>query len=148
VQLLQLQRAVAGSSGTVRKNRMTWSGRIQPSPASITYTVQIVALHGQAPDITVLDPPLEKREGEALPHTFPGDRLCVYRNDEWNPSKPMATTLLPWISEWLVYYELWLPTGEWFGGGHEFRGDRKRTPAANGRSAASARVRVSTDARH
>jgi hypothetical protein len=26
-------------------------------------------------------------------------------------------TIVPWISEWLMYYELWLSTGEWLGGG-------------------------------
>ena len=29
----------------------------------------------------------------------------------------LATTIVPWCSEWLFYYELWLATGEWLGGG-------------------------------
>ena len=29
----------------------------------------------------------------------------------------IAKTILPWTSEWLVHYQLWLATGEWHGGG-------------------------------
>jgi hypothetical protein len=29
----------------------------------------------------------------------------------------LAYTVVPWTSEWLVFYELWLITGEWLGGG-------------------------------
>jgi hypothetical protein len=27
--------------------------------------------------------------------------------------------IVPWISLWLFFYETWLITGEWLGGGHE-----------------------------
>lgn len=29
----------------------------------------------------------------------------------------IANTIIPWTIEWLYYYELWLATGEWLGGG-------------------------------
>ncbi|MDY0295864.1 MAG: hypothetical protein RB296_00975 [Acidobacteriota bacterium] len=29
----------------------------------------------------------------------------------------IAKTIVPWASEWLIFYELWLATGEWLGGG-------------------------------
>ena len=29
----------------------------------------------------------------------------------------IADTIVPWTAEWLVYYEIWLMTGEWYGGG-------------------------------
>jgi hypothetical protein len=32
--------------------------------------------------------------------------------------EPVDNTILPWISEWLFFYELWLFTGDWLGGGH------------------------------
>ena len=57
------------------------------------------------------------------------DLLCVYRGDQWKADKPLSA-ILPWITEWLFYYELWLPTGQWYGGGHDLRTGRKdaRTP--------------------
>jgi hypothetical protein len=42
----------------------------------------------------------------------------------------IADTLVPWASEWLFDYELWLATGEWYGGGIEHReGIDSRKPA-------------------
>ena len=29
----------------------------------------------------------------------------------------LAKTTVPWASRWLYYYELWLVTGKWLGGG-------------------------------
>ena len=29
----------------------------------------------------------------------------------------IAETIIPWASEWLLHYEIWLATGEWQGGG-------------------------------
>jgi hypothetical protein len=29
----------------------------------------------------------------------------------------IAATIVPWLSLWLYYYEVWLATGAWEGGG-------------------------------
>ena len=29
----------------------------------------------------------------------------------------MVDTTVPWTSEWLLNYEIWLATGTWYGGG-------------------------------
>jgi hypothetical protein len=29
----------------------------------------------------------------------------------------IADTIVPWTSEWLMYYEIWLATSDWYGGG-------------------------------
>jgi hypothetical protein len=29
----------------------------------------------------------------------------------------IAEYIVPWIAEWLLYYETWLAIGEWLGGG-------------------------------
>jgi hypothetical protein len=34
----------------------------------------------------------------------------------------IADTIVPWTAEWLVHYEIWLVTGEWYGGGTGRRG--------------------------
>ena len=38
--------------------------------------------------------------------------------------KRRKNTIVPWIADWLYYYEVWLFTGEWEGGGIHFD-DRK-----------------------
>jgi len=64
-----------------------------------------------------------------VPHTYIGDCLCLYYPDydEWTSAMYIAETIVPWISLWLMYYEAWLATGEWLGGGikHESR-EKKR----------------------
>ena len=53
-----------------------------------------------------------------LPHTFPGDKLCLHLPGEWSPKMYISHTTIPWTSEWLFYYEIWLISGSWDGGGH------------------------------
>ena len=60
-----------------------------------------------------------ERDGKPPPHLYLGGDLCLYLpgSGEWYPDKPVAATILPWASLWLYYYEIWLATGEWLGGG-------------------------------
>ena len=37
---------------------------------------------------------------------------------EFNYSLRIIDTIIPWTQEWLYFYEIWLLTGEWRGGGH------------------------------
>ena len=43
--------------------------------------------------------------------------LCLYYPSEWNSTMNISDTIIPWISEWLYYFEFWCITGEWYGGG-------------------------------
>jgi hypothetical protein len=72
------------------------------------------------PAVTVVNPSLERRpDAPTLPHTYGDTELCLYFPGEWHPWMLIAYTTVPWCSEWLFYYELWLATGDWLGGGHE-----------------------------
>jgi len=86
------------------------------SPA---YLVRILYVLGKRPDVTVIDPPLENRNGERKPHMFDQKRLCLfrYKHDEWDSDMRIDQTILPWTCLWLFHYEIWLATGEWRGGG-------------------------------
>jgi hypothetical protein len=67
----------------------------------------------------LVEPKIQTRDGVKPPHLYPGDRLCLYRpgTGEWNRRMLLVETIVPWAAEWLLHYELWLATGEWFGGG-------------------------------
>jgi uncharacterized protein len=45
--------------------------------------------------------------------------LCLFdpKQDEWSPDEFIADKIIPWAIKWLFYYEVWLATGEWQGGG-------------------------------
>ena len=36
---------------------------------------------------------------------------------EIDASQFIADTIIPWTSEWLLHYEIWVATGIWHGGG-------------------------------
>ena len=44
------------------------------------------------------------------------ERLCLYLpgSGEWSGGMSLAHTVIPWVSVWLFYYELWHATGEGF----------------------------------
>lgn len=103
----------------VQADRLTWFWQVQPSPCSVTYTVRLMLQGIGSPKVHVVDPPLQLAEGKnRLPHVFEADRLCLYYDDEFDRRvDQLADTVVPWVSEWLFFYEQWLTTGEWHGGG-------------------------------
>ena len=96
---------------------LVWTGGIQPTALSRTYTVRIAYHLANYPRVSVLEPFLKTRAGERLPHTYEDGTLCLHKLGEWKPSMLIVDSTLPWTAEWLIYYELWLVTGEWYGGG-------------------------------
>ena len=47
--------------------------------------------------------------------------LCLHFFVEFKFLQPITDTIIPWIQEWLYFYEIWLLTNEWYGGGHEYK---------------------------
>jgi hypothetical protein len=106
----------------IEKGALVAIGDMRPTLRSVTYRVRLDYRVGQPPEITVLSPELKAREeGGRLPHVYPGNKLCLFLPNagEWTADMSLPHTIMPWISEWLFYYELWLVTGEWMGGGVE-----------------------------
>jgi hypothetical protein len=62
---------------------------------------------------------LKLAEGKTrLPHVYNGQMdICVHHPEEWTPSCLIADTIMPWISQWLRFYEVWQQTGSWEGEG-------------------------------
>lgn len=76
------------------------------------------------PEIFVVSPNLHLLAGgEKLPHIYPsegpGISLCLWwpKRREWNWRMKLSETYIPWTAEWLWYFEDWLFTKEWAGGG-------------------------------
>jgi hypothetical protein len=76
----------------------------------VTYAV------GEYPKVVVLYPALEPDPHGYLPHFYSREGcLCLHEADEWDSSMLIATTIVPWATEWLAHYELWKQTGQWHG---------------------------------
>jgi len=113
-QLGALTRLPVTTSVTIKRSRLTWTGDLQPTPLSITYTVR----HSR-PSVTVLRPELHADDVGSLPHVYMQDRLCLCYPWQWTPGTLIAPTIIPWAAEWLLHFEVWKVTNKWHGGGHE-----------------------------
>ena len=108
----------------LRPHGFTWRFNVTPTALSDTYTLQLVYNEPFLPKVYVISPkPLTLADGaEKLPHTYDTKKqhLCLFRpySGEWNSTMLIANTIIHWAIEWLFYYENWVYTGKWLGGGH------------------------------
>ena len=76
---------------------------------------------------------VQKIDAPDFPHNYGIDRkkreveLCLYRGQEFTSRKLLAETIIPWAIEWLYFYEGWLATGKWLGGGEHPRVKRRES---------------------
>jgi hypothetical protein len=102
--------------GKLKAGRLVWTGELQPTALSRSYCVQIAYGPRGQPKVRVLEN-LATYEARSLPHTYSDGTLCLHQSHEWTATMSIADTIVPWTAEWLAYYEIWLVTGEWYGGG-------------------------------
>lgn len=125
VQGCLLQKDYPKSKWSVEKNQLFWSGIIKPSPLSREYQIKMVCKSGKKPKVILYGEKIEGIEKKDFPHHYRINQekqeveLCLHLPLEFNYSCSIADTIIPWIQEWLYYYEIWLTTGEWRGGGHK-----------------------------
>ncbi|MGE2417560.1 hypothetical protein ACME8Z_19815 [Enterobacter hormaechei] len=122
-----------GSGRIVNFNRtLVWECDISPGPFCRQYRLMIRYTKGYAPECIVLSPDLDELSaGRKIPHTYGLDtitgcrKLCLFLPksktidglSEWRPQLRISDTVIPWASLWLLYFEDWLFSGEWKGGG-------------------------------
>lgn len=121
-QFINLQgNPLSAGHGCLRSDRLTWTYATSPSPLSRDYLIRIEMAPESAPRIFVNDPNVEVLAGgRDLPHVYRNPtRLCLYLpgTREWQPWMRLDQTIVPWTSLWLFYFEDWLDTREWKGGG-------------------------------
>jgi len=113
---------IAQPSSTCRftgRSGLVWRGGARPTPLSEEYRLQINYDLGFLPKTKVLEPELRRRGEEKIPHMYNQETLCLFNPDkrEWNDQMRISNTILPLACLWLYFYEVWLATGEWHGGG-------------------------------
>lgn len=129
-------------SGGQQGGRLTWEFDGSPSPLSRIYRMRLHYIENRHPKIYVIAPDLtELAQGRSLPHVYserPAE-LCVFhpKYDEWLPHMGLVETMISWAILWLFFFEDWLATDEWKGGGEHpiprSRVGQQRTPRSYSR---------------
>ena len=119
---------------TKENNWYTTYVKLQPTENSIIYTIKVCCrVNDKIVKIYVVEPQIKKTENLQIPHMYSDDSLCLYfpKHKEWSKNDNWVDTLIPWASLWLFYYEVWLETGEWLGGGKHLRQNKKKKNSFN-----------------
>ena len=124
-QFFDLRRdSITGSGrGALQAGRLVWDFEAQPTPLSRSYARHLTypqrgggpAMIVEAPDLGAL------AGGRKLPHVYQQSppTLCLYLPGagEWADHKRLSQTVVPWAVLWLFYFEEWLSSDDWKGGG-------------------------------
>jgi hypothetical protein len=108
--------------GVLGRGQLVWSWQVAPSALGRVYTLRVVFKEGEHPTVFVDQPDLVALAGgRNIPHVY-GEtpvELCLYlpRSGEWHGGLLIAKTTVPWAALWLFYFEDWLVSSEWKGGG-------------------------------
>lgn len=111
------------STCIISKGKLVWKSIVRPTHLSREYNVEIRYSISNGPEVYVFGDELQKLDDKDFPHNYGVDveskrvKICLYRYQEFSSDKLLSDTIIPWTIEWLYYYEIWLATGEWQGGG-------------------------------
>jgi len=113
-----------------------WQGILAPDKREhlvrvrhrIFMVLENISLRDAQPRVQVLKPLLERHpdyEQGPIPHVYPSKvepslpYLCLFSPSlrEWDINDLIAETTIFWAAEWLFFYEGWLVTRKWLGGG-------------------------------
>ncbi len=113
---------LTAGDGGIAGGVLVWHFKTSPSPISRVYDIRLSYADGRTPETYVDEPDLTLlANGERIPHLYSElpARLCLYLPEayEWRSSMLLDRTIVPWAILWLWYFEDWLATGEWRGGG-------------------------------
>jgi hypothetical protein len=126
---------ISRGRGQLRAGLLTWRYVATPSPLSRDYDVRIDFKQGGRPQIFVETPDLRALAGRRrIPHLYQQKppRLCLYlpQTNEWQLWMRLDQTIVPWAALWLFYFEEWLVSDDWKGGGMHPEGDDDNGEAA------------------
>lgn len=125
---LQYSKLTNKFSGIIVEKQISVNGfylvlNMKPFENSLDYRVLFFQERNKKPKTYILSPNIyELTNGKEPPHVYEFNeslcRLCLNLPSEVDTNK-YYDYVIPWISDWLAYFEMWLITGEWYGGGHE-----------------------------
>ncbi|WP_282773611.1 phospholipase D-like domain-containing protein [Phaeodactylibacter xiamenensis] len=97
----------------VNNGQLICTGDLQPDGCE-KYSIRIEFQAGFAPAVFITSHDIEPSNEI---HIYKDGSLCLfYPGDlKWKNNLRISEYIIPWVAEWIVFYELWLMTGEWMG---------------------------------
>lgn len=97
----------------IHADTLVCTGNIQP-PNCPDYRVRIEFRAGYSPQVFILNHDIEP---EPDIHMYSNRSLCLYYpgDQRWKDNTSIAEHTIPWVYEWILYYELYKLTGNWEG---------------------------------
>lgn len=112
---------ICAGVGRLNAAGLTWEYRVRPTTLSREYLVRLTLERGGSPKAFILEPDIELLAGDRrLPHVYRDPlRLCLHlpKAHEWVGSMRLDQSFVPWVATWLFYFEEWLVSNDWKGGG-------------------------------
>lgn len=113
----------AKGDGELKKDYFYWEFDVKPTTFSRVYKVLLIWDFTQnAPAVYILNREVhEVSKTKTIPHLYSKEKvqLCLYYPSykEFSNSMSLCETIIPWTYLWLSYYEEWLYSDDWKGGG-------------------------------
>ncbi|MDD3193046.1 MAG: hypothetical protein PHE47_04240 [Oscillospiraceae bacterium] len=129
-QLIAIKQRFPESDVTIKNGALHWSGYMKPTAVSRIYHVVIDYKVRKRPVVRLCGDNIQGLDRPNFPHKFHTDYekkqvdLCLHLRYEFTSSMLIADTIIPWAIEWLYFYEIWLATDTWCGGGKHPEGKK------------------------
>lgn len=113
----------SNGSGEFSKKYFYWEFDLKASTFGQIYRILIIwDFKYVAPKVYILDKKLHKiGQNRKIPHLYCREKiqLCLFypKYKEFNELMSLCETIIPWIRLWLQYFEEWLYSNDWKGGG-------------------------------
>lgn len=93
-----------------RDNVLRCSGWLQPTNCEGVYKVKVEYVAGKEPKSTIISPFVQH---DPKIHMYSDHSLCLHYPPDmpWNEKINIAHYTIPWISEWIYYYEIYQLNG-------------------------------------
>jgi hypothetical protein len=112
---------VGHGTGQLNVAGLVWEYTDRPTPLSREYLLRIEYSRGDVPRVFVKVPDIRALAGgRQIPHVYKDPlHLCLYLpgSGEWDGTMRIDRTFVQWAVVWLYYFEEWLASDDWKGGG-------------------------------
>lgn len=121
-QRIDISNRFPGGEAHITRGQLFWKAKVKPTPLSREYNIEMYYRIEKLPKIYIVGDGLSKLDDPNFPHHYWIDQdnkrveICLFRYD-FSSDMLLSKTVVPWAIEWLYYYEIWLYTGVWNGGG-------------------------------